>query len=971
MKRKLLSILLTFCMAATMLSTIALAQEATFTDTSGHWAESAIEGWSAKGVLKGSDGAFRPNAPITRAELAAVLTRVIGYTAVTNTAFIDVPADAWYYNDMAKLYAAGIMLGDGAGVMRPTANITREEAVVLIARAFNVEENAGNENPFPDAGDISGWASFLVDGMKTEGYISGDTSGNFNPKASITRAEVVTILDNMITLYFNTTGERDCELIGEIDANALINTAGAVIKNLTINGNLWITEGVNDGDVTLENAAVNGTTYIRGGGPNSINIIGGSFGDIVLCSETNPNLKLSKNTEVEHVYLNSTSTVTRDGVTVSYDVATGTVIFSGVIDKSQLNADGTAAMTVGGITYNVIPPEGTISSVTLAANTVVKELVLDTAVTIDGTGTIEKATVSADGVIIDKSVDANPKNIFAADDISISVADKQYTGKDDYLAKETATGSGGSGGNGSTPSTPATDSLVFKWQADGTAGGNQSIAAAPGALAVGPIDVGTESVVITLSNTAAQSLTKSGAEDDKVSISGNDGDAERVLTVDTSAIKHKGGSITFTLTVSESGKTSINYSFEITIPDDVYLAAKAEAANLLDIMWADICNIDDLLGISFSEPLKEGYTYEIIIADNEYMTVDANIQCLVLNKLNLTDSAMNFTATVTLTHTATQVTVSKDIVVTLPVSKYWIDLKAEAAKIQDVSYTENSELGDLLGMSLSEPLAVGYTYALEVEENDYFETTADKQSFKLSKLNLINGVITGNFAIVVTDTMRDISIEQDIVVTLPTSKYLTALEAELAKFSNVRFAESAKENDELEMSLSEPLSADYTYEIIVPDNEYIKADGSKQKIVLKQTNETGNAIIQTITLKVKDTVRDISIEKAIRVTIPNYVYYGAKVGTLQLVGYHEEDISYNADLTTFWATYEIDDVIDTTTLSAADFIVKGMDNNASVSISNFKINNSQVVTMNVEIIAPDGDKKNYTISVHFANNPEN
>ena len=62
----------------------------TFTDTSDHWAERAIETWAGHGVLLGSDGEFRPNAPITRAELAAVLNRVFGYTATTDAAFTEI-----------------------------------------------------------------------------------------------------------------------------------------------------------------------------------------------------------------------------------------------------------------------------------------------------------------------------------------------------------------------------------------------------------------------------------------------------------------------------------------------------------------------------------------------------------------------------------------------------------------------------------------------------------------------------------------------------------------------------------------------------------------------------------------------------------------------------------------------------------------------------------------------------------------
>ncbi|MDL2273899.1 S-layer homology domain-containing protein [Oscillospiraceae bacterium OttesenSCG-928-G22] len=446
MKRKLLSIFLSLCMILLLFPMSAMAQNGAFTDTADHWAEGAIEAWAARGVLKGSDGLFRPNDPITRAELAAVLNRVIGYTAVTNTAFADVPSDAWYHGDVARLYAAGIMQGDGTGVMRPTANITREEAVVLIARAFNVEENAGNENPFPDASDISGWASFLVDGMKAKNYISGDTSGKFNPRTSITRAEVATILSNMIALSFDKAGEHDYGEAG--GANAVISAAGVTIKNMSITGDLWITEGVGTGDVTLDGVSVVGTTYIRGGGPNSIHVIGGSFSEFRLDATTAPALKLSRETEVGRIYLDSTGTITHGGVTISYDESAGLLTFAGTIDKVEIGADGSAIVTIGDRVYDV--PAGKIEKLNLSAGSEIKEMILGDGVAIDGAGKIDKMEIYENGVLIGASVKVAPANIVAEKGVALTIGDKAYAGTGDGVTTGTVVSGGGGGGTSST-----------------------------------------------------------------------------------------------------------------------------------------------------------------------------------------------------------------------------------------------------------------------------------------------------------------------------------------------------------------------------------------------------------------------------------------------------------------------------------------------------------------------------------------
>ena len=462
MKKKLLSIILAAVMLLSLLPATAFAQDGTFSDTSGHWAATAIETWTNHGVLHGSDGAFRPNAPITRAELAAVLNRVFGYTATSDTAFTDVPAGAWYASDIAKLYAAGIMVGDGGGTMRPTANITREEAAVMIARAFSIEENAGNENPFPDAAEISGWASFLVDGMKAIGYVNGDPNGNFNPKSPITRAEVVTILNNIVDAFYNAPSEAE----NLTARNVVARSTGVTLKNAAISGNLYITEGVADGDATLENVTVRGTTFVRGGGANSIHIIGGSFTAIILDSSENTHITITGVTDIERVYINNTGSVTHNGMTVTYSAATGILTFGGTLDVVELNTDGTATVTVGGVKYDVIPPQGAVSQFALAPGSVVKQMITNGAVSVTGNGKIDKMTVHNDGVVIDKSVNVRPQDITVDDGVKITVADKDYVGENKTLPPNDTTPIGNTDndfiGGGSRPTpTPTTYSVTL------------------------------------------------------------------------------------------------------------------------------------------------------------------------------------------------------------------------------------------------------------------------------------------------------------------------------------------------------------------------------------------------------------------------------------------------------------------------------------------------------------------------------
>ena len=85
-----------------------------FADTRGHWAEEAIDRWSEEyGIFIGSEGLFRPNSDITRAEMAVLLDRILGYQAAGDFTFEDVSDEAWYAAAVAHLHEAGVMLGDG------------------------------------------------------------------------------------------------------------------------------------------------------------------------------------------------------------------------------------------------------------------------------------------------------------------------------------------------------------------------------------------------------------------------------------------------------------------------------------------------------------------------------------------------------------------------------------------------------------------------------------------------------------------------------------------------------------------------------------------------------------------------------------------------------------------------------------------------------------------------------------------
>ncbi|GAB1476510.1 hypothetical protein MASR2M70_13440 [Bacillota bacterium] len=237
-------------------------------DISGHWAAATIEKWLAAGLAKGGpEGLFRPDASITRAEFVALVNRVFGFSEKAEVAFNDVAAGAWYANDIAKAFRAGILAGDGNGNANPEQPITRQEAAAVLARAFKLEaKNPNTSDWFSDHTQISDWAGEAVSAMAEGGYIIGRTGNYFVPLDNITRAETVKMIDNVMGEIKN----KPAVYTGTVAGNMVVNASGIELKNMVINGNLYITEGISQGNILLMGVTVKGKTIISKGMEKSV-----------------------------------------------------------------------------------------------------------------------------------------------------------------------------------------------------------------------------------------------------------------------------------------------------------------------------------------------------------------------------------------------------------------------------------------------------------------------------------------------------------------------------------------------------------------------------------------------------------------------------------------------------------------------------------------------------------------------------
>jgi len=145
------------------------------------------------------DGTFRPDRNISRAEVAAALTRALGLGSSTIApAYPDVPATHWAASAIQIMKEEGIMIGDTSGKFRPDAPITRAEVATALLRLLKV---APLQNlPFSIFPDVPAtyWAAGYIAAMQGKGYINGYPDGTFKPTSNLLRAEATAILARVL-----------------------------------------------------------------------------------------------------------------------------------------------------------------------------------------------------------------------------------------------------------------------------------------------------------------------------------------------------------------------------------------------------------------------------------------------------------------------------------------------------------------------------------------------------------------------------------------------------------------------------------------------------------------------------------------------------------------------------------------------------------------------------------------------------
>ena len=325
-----------------------------YRDFPNDWSAKSLEQAIDDGLLNGSNGMIDAKGLLTRAQMAAIVSRAFGAAKTASLDdYRDVLPSAWYYSDMGKAVKMGAFQGAN-GLLNPDAPITREEAFTVLARAFALEGGgSATLKDFVDGGTVSSWASESVAALVAGGYVNG-ANGMLNLKNNITRAEFAKVITDMAASYVGAEGVSG----KTVEGNMVVRESGASLSGMTINGDLIIADSADK--VSLDNVKVTGRIVIRGGA-DAVSIKNTTAGKGVLVSSPNGAAAIS-------VSGGSVGTVTaKSDLSLS-----GSVSNVAVTDKATLTVEKNAS--VGTVTVSAagskVTGDGKVTNVQANANNV-------------------------------------------------------------------------------------------------------------------------------------------------------------------------------------------------------------------------------------------------------------------------------------------------------------------------------------------------------------------------------------------------------------------------------------------------------------------------------------------------------------------------------------------------------------------------------------------------------------------------
>ncbi len=268
------------------ISTVAPYASAANDDITGHWAEKSMRYLNDEGIMLGDGkGNFYPNSKVTRAEFAALVTRVLELPEDPNfQPFKDVEEGKWYFDPIHRSAAVKIINGYPDGTFKPGNNITREHMAVIINQALKnkaIETTEATVN-FTDKGKIHPDFMDDISRVVSLSILNGNPDGTYMPQNFTTRAEAAVVIDRLLKVLtppkvyeFSTAKVNGSGEVVEIDKFETFSEAKNSIasdSHFVMNGKkiVWVKDGytyTNQLTIVYESKSLSGTTitYVNTG----------------------------------------------------------------------------------------------------------------------------------------------------------------------------------------------------------------------------------------------------------------------------------------------------------------------------------------------------------------------------------------------------------------------------------------------------------------------------------------------------------------------------------------------------------------------------------------------------------------------------------------------------------------------------------------------------------------------------------
>lgn len=174
----------------------ALNQRGPFIDIHHHWAKKDILAMNERNLIQGyQNRTFRPTNAISREEVATILTHTLKYDIKSNAAFVDVAPTRWSFPFVSTISIYGMMKGYPDQTFRPDKPITRAELATALARSFSVTPTTQAS----ELRDIRNhWAYADIVKLQQAGILSGYPDQTFRPNQTVTRAEAAVMMNRIL-----------------------------------------------------------------------------------------------------------------------------------------------------------------------------------------------------------------------------------------------------------------------------------------------------------------------------------------------------------------------------------------------------------------------------------------------------------------------------------------------------------------------------------------------------------------------------------------------------------------------------------------------------------------------------------------------------------------------------------------------------------------------------------------------------